>query len=93
MAVRRAWSRSESSRAAFSSTAAQRPRMSGEGAAPAQLTQPRTLSASLPVSEVTSPAAPGPTARPASAHHHWLWVLLYSQAITISAACVVLDWL
>ena len=60
MAVRRAWSRSESSRAAFSSRAAQRPRAAGEGDAPGQLTQPSTLSASLPVSEVTSPAAGGP---------------------------------
>ena len=57
MAVRRAWSRSESSAAAFSSTAAQRPRMSDEGACPVQLAQPRTLSATLPVREVTSPAA------------------------------------
>ena len=57
VAVRRAWSRSASSAAAFSSTAAQRPRMPGEGAWPDQLTQPKMLSASLPVREVTSPAA------------------------------------
>lgn len=59
MAVRRAWSRSENSAAAFSSTAAQRPRMSGVGPPAVQLAHPRTLSASLPVREVTSPAARG----------------------------------
>jgi hypothetical protein len=52
---RRAWSRCENRTAAFSSTAAQRPRRSGKGARPAQLTHPRTLSASAPVREVTSP--------------------------------------